>query len=80
MLLPGLHELQRFIDLLLKPFGIIHELLLVVAVAESPIMLVSTDEWIVDVFDHIAEHSDRVGRDLAEQHLFIAGLIDVDLH
>lgn len=80
MFLPWLHEFQCLINLLLKPFSIVHELLFVVTIAESPIMFVSTDEWVVDVLYHIAKHSNWVGCDLSEEYLFVAGLVDVDLH
>ena len=42
-------------------------------------MLVSADEWVVDVLDHVAEHSDGVGRDFTKEHLLVAGFVDVDL-
>jgi len=57
-----------------------HEFLLRIMVALSPIVFLSTDQRVIDEFDHVIQHSDRVGSDLSEQDLFVVGFIDIDLN
>jgi hypothetical protein len=79
VLLARLHQLQGFIHLFLESFSVGHELFLGIPVTQSPVVLFTTDQWIVDVFNHIAEHSNRIGRHLTEENLFVAGFVDIDL-
>jgi hypothetical protein len=79
MLLPWFHKFKCFCDFLFKLLSISHKLLFVLSVAQSPVMLLAADERVIDVFDHIAEHTHRIGCYLAKEYFLVAGLVDVDL-
>ncbi len=52
---------------------------LTLALTKLSLTLLIVDHWFKHVFHHEAEYPDRIGIDLAPEHLCIRGLIGVDL-
>lgn len=49
-------------------------------IALPPIMFLSADKRIINVFYHVTEDSDWIGSDLSKKNFLVACLIDVDLN
>ena len=74
VVLKGLQGLSKFVGELVKDG---RELLLVLIVTETPLIM-SINEWFVDLVDNGVERSDGVFRDLTEQDIIVVGSLLVD--
>lgn len=42
-------------------------------------MFFSIDEWVIDIFNHVTENSNRIRSHFTEKNFFVICLVDVDL-